>query len=293
MNNLGIHWRGYPHRRLPRIRVVSNRRLSAYNPSIAHAAAENASRYRLGSALEQERRKDQKPRIHKFGFRRRRNRSSRSSRSTAIATRARRRASVRARHNIQIFGWNTPEAEISSRVSTEKANSGHCLSKKRPTSISVTPLREVQTEIIAVDSKDGASGSIFRKSRSRPENLYSLIHIPEDPHPLCWSKQIPSTESQPPRRADYSHIRPLGTVSNGSKNLSPCHVDRRRTYDPRIDPRRARSPPRNKSVVPPSSSKDPRASFGSPAFWQSVGPLVWQSKKDPSSAAHSVRILGQ
>ncbi len=175
MPNIKIHWKGCPHHRLPRIRVASTPRTSVRTRS--QLAAEQVLRVPLGRPLDEARKKQ---RFHFRHFRRGRGRSSRSNGTSSVA-RSRRRASWRARHHIQAFGWGTSQAELASRRIFETA------SVRPQSSISVvltSRLRNHQPQDNAILSTDGAASSSVRRVKAYsqdPEKLYSLMHVAEVP----------------------------------------------------------------------------------------------------------------
>ena len=156
MQNIKIHWKGYPHHRLPRIRVASSPHNSVRTRS--QLAAEQVLRTPLGTSIEQERKK------HRFNWRlrRRRGRSSRSAGTLAVV-RSRRHAIHRARQHIQVFGWGASQAELANRGTFETA------SVTRPQeSLELRTrsgaLNQQQPDSV-IPSTDGAASSSVRRVR--------------------------------------------------------------------------------------------------------------------------------
>ena len=285
MPNLNIHWKGYPHHRLPRIRVVSARRNSVQNRSLSTSG--QSSRTHLKSKNE----KENKKRHFILQFRRQRMRGSRAS----SVLRARRRASVRARQNIQVFGWDTPGAELASRV-TEKTGSGHWTKYSR--SRSGAALRKGQ-EDSAVPSTDGAASSVARRlkpAKKKSENAYSLRHIAKVP--VYWTADPPARVDKasynPDKLCSAQRSDPLQATSN--QILSRRATEGRRIYDTRIDPfipiagqyRRSSSRPRFKAntfrkATTQVSPTRKDTGFSSPEFWEAVRVYSQQSRPQAKS----------
>jgi len=176
MQNIKIHWKGYPHHRLPRIRVASSPRNSVRTRS--QLAAEQVLRAPLGSSIEQERKK------HRFNWRlrRRRGRSSRSAGTLAVV-RSRRHAIQRARQHIQVFGWGASQAELANRGTFETASITKPHAPGRVGTTSGPQNRHPQPDSV-IPSTDGAASSSIRRVKAytrQPEKLYSLMHVAEVP----------------------------------------------------------------------------------------------------------------
>jgi hypothetical protein len=174
MPHLNIHWKGYPHRHLPRIRVSCHS--SVRSRSIAQVAAEQALQTTLSEALKKKRKKQRM----KPSTRRQRARLSRALSSDA---RARRCASLRARHKIQAFGWNSSQAELTSKVTTPNTGSN---ASSKPTSKPRTIIRKSRET--PIDSPHGAGASALRpvkQQKTHLENVYSLMHVTEVP--IYWT----------------------------------------------------------------------------------------------------------
>jgi hypothetical protein len=297
MPNFNVHWKGCPHRHLPRIRVASISRTSIQSQTVAQVAAEDVVRSPLSTALEQERKKQL--------FRLRRRRALRSSRGSSAALRARNRVSQRARQHIQVFRWN---AGIASTVNSENTGSKPSSTTARAGSRSGNTV----TGSTLIDSNDGAVASIIRPLKNnQPENLYSLMHVAEAP--VYWSSNKPanpktsttstSRVTQTSRRigGEYAHVGPLDPVSRRCICRSSQSVGRSRTYDPRIDPnangksrRKTKSTPsRNEpsAVSQPLEKKRQSKCWGCPEFWEAVNSMVLQPKEEQAASQSTKSIV--
>ncbi|CAG8950429.1 hypothetical protein HYFRA_00006925, partial [Hymenoscyphus fraxineus] len=149
MPSFNIHWRGCPHRHLPRIPSTSIRRASPASQSVAQTAAEDVMRSPLDPALQQERRK-QRSKV--------RSRRSRSSRCSAT-TLSRRRVSHRTSRNTHSF-----EKQLS-RIYLNRART-HDLSSKASTrgqgkkSQEDVPAGSSNDTVLHVAPNDGARSSV-------------------------------------------------------------------------------------------------------------------------------------
>lgn len=297
MPNFNIYWKGYPHRRLPRIRVVPTRGTSVRTRSTVRAAATDTIRRPLGPELEREWKKQ------RFAFRRRRARKSRSSSS---AVRTRKLASLRARQHIQVFGW---DPEVASKVDTLKISSHSSSIKPRAEFTPPADPLDTATQTTVIDSHDGAAGSICRPKPVERGNIYSLMHVAEVP--VYWTnrnaanrKKSSIASSRALRRAgEYAHVGPLDPVSRRRTYRSPQRVGRSRTYDSRIDPRALldRERPTKSAPVNPSSTTRRTASRlspekgaqGSPELRRVLESMVVKSKADPQSVTPSMKSIVQ
>ncbi|CZR51223.1 uncharacterized protein PAC_01098 [Phialocephala subalpina] len=278
MPYLNIHWKRYPQH-LPKIRVASTPSVSVRNRSTA--AARQVTRAPLGRLFE-EARERKKQRF--FRVRRRRGRSSRAS-----VVEAKRRASQRAKQNIQVFGWDSPNAGIASKATTE-LYFGSRQSTPRPPK-RLPPARPLLHELdaeSAIPSTDGAGSSIIRQT-FKPKNLdsrYSLMNVAEPPSRPQSRKKF-SFESDRLVEGEYAHIG-----------------ESRRTYDTRIDPR-TRAGVRTKAVVPQNrqpirggesfkSSQKQKQQQGitSSEFRQAVNSVTLQLKKEGTDTS-SIRSIIQ
>ncbi|KAF8854967.1 hypothetical protein BDZ45DRAFT_24002 [Acephala macrosclerotiorum] len=200
MPYLNLHWKRYPHH-LPKIRVASTPSVTIRNRSTA--AARQVTRAPLGRIFE-EARERKKQRF--FRVRRRRGRSSRAS-----VVEARRRASQRAKQNIQVFGWDSPNAGLASRATTElyfESRQSTPRPPKRP-----PPARPLSHELDAdstIASTDGAGNPIIRQTfkPKKADNRYSLMHVAETPARQQNQKRF-SFESDQLVGGEYAHVGPL------------------------------------------------------------------------------------
>ncbi|KAK2628339.1 hypothetical protein QTJ16_002985 [Diplocarpon rosae] len=275
MPNFNIHWKGYPHYRLPRIRVVSTCQNSVQSRSLSTSgrSSRTASRapYQEGNSKQ----------LFRTQFRRRRVRSSRAASSVA---RARRRASVRARHHIQVFGWDTPGAELASRVTNESTGPRHLASHRR--SGSKVLLRSLSREDSGIPSTDGAASSAVREIN--PSKKKASAYPPRNSVkvPVYWSAGHPSpkdSSSNPDLIYSAQKAVPLREASNRILTNPSSTFERKRTYDTKVDPERPTfTEPYRPSTRPEfkpinfrqaTSQVSPRrknTDIGSPEFWEAV-----------------------
>lgn len=110
MPSMNITWKGYPHNRLPRIRLPSRYRSSSHG---RHTSRLRAIRELLSSPLWHRGKKH---------FRvRKRSPLSRSSRISTPTLEIRRRVSQRARHSIQASFWNHVRHGTHNRSSAKRS----------------------------------------------------------------------------------------------------------------------------------------------------------------------------
>jgi len=285
MPYLNIHWKGYPHHRLPRIKLPSARPPTVRSRSNSQAGARSP----LGPTLAQRK----KPR---FRIRRRRA----LTRSSSAALQTRRRASLRARQNIQVFGWNTDLAGL--------ASSARSTSTIRPTAKpkKFAPTQNITSStVVEFESTDGAaSSSISKVKPQQRENAHFLKPVTEVP--VYWTKS-----GKPQKQKKPSIVTNRQNTSLARKRGSSCDcepIGASRTYDTRIDPKsqtgtqKKSKPGQPKSFVTTRRSTKSRASstkrpsnFEDPAFWQAVNSLALQvnnaASVDPSIRS-IVRSLG-
>jgi hypothetical protein len=268
MPNFNIYWKGHPRRRLPRIRVASASRASIRSRSVTRTATQKSLRMLLGGIVVQ----DRKTGGFRLRFRRRR---GRSSRSTSSAVQARRRASQRARQNIQAFGWTASGAELASKVTSERVESRGLSVTARAGS--ETPQAQEPSES-GIPSTDGAGSSTVRKAittKQQSKSPYSLMHVAEVP--IYWgNKKKPtlhpdrlSIHSRRRTAGEYSHVGPLDPVSRRGTYYSVQTRGGSRTYDSRIDPK-SRPQSRTKSTPGPSRPLLTASSISVKSFIQSV-----------------------
>jgi len=200
MQNIKIHWKGYPHHRLPRIRVASSPHNSVRTRS--QLAAEQVLRAPLGTSIEQERKK------HRFNWRlrRRRGRSSRSAGTLAVV-RSRRHAIQRARQHIQVFGWGASQAELANRGTFKTASVGRPQGSSRVRTRSGTRNQHPQPDSV-IPSTDGAASSSAKRVKAytrQPEKLDSLMHVAEVP--VYWRSRNTENRKRSPPGSGRSSIR--------------------------------------------------------------------------------------
>ena len=304
MPNFNIHWRGYPHRHLPRIRVASSSGTSVRSRRVPRIAVADSNRQPLGAELERQRKKQ------RFIIRRHRSRKSRCS----SAARARKHASLTARQHIQVFGW---DAEIASRANTLHTESVPSSIKaragSRPPVAPVSP-QETISQTTVIDSHDGAGSSAFRcKKTPQPENLYSLMHVAEVP--VYWTINKPKYRkrasivssralTRASRRAgEYAHVGLLDPVNRQRTHRTPQQVGRNRIYDSRIDPRVLLDRERPTKSLPINPSITTRRSVSRPSpnkSWQGNPELrrileckVSKIKASPQSVTSSMKSIVQ
>lgn len=111
MPQFNIHWKGYPHRRLPRIRVASPYYGTARNRRHAHRTTEEALQLPFGLALEKARLQQHK------GIRR----GDRSSRKTLESISTRSRAHPSAGSAVRKFGLKVPQGDAGTKVQTKES----------------------------------------------------------------------------------------------------------------------------------------------------------------------------
>ena len=305
MPNFNIHWRGYPHRHLPRIRVASPTRASVRSGHTTRFAPRDSISHSLRDKLERERKKQ------KFAFRRRR---GRKSRSTSSVGKARKHASLRARQHIQVFGWDTAVASKANTPHNESAPSSIKAREgsRSPPTPAISGDNITQTTVI--DSHDGAASSAFRcRKTTQPEKLYSLMHVAEVP--VYWTtnkaanRRKPSTASsraltRPSRGVgQYAHVGPLDPVSRRRTYHIPPQVGRSRTYDSRIDPRSLLDRDRLTKSFPPNPPAAIRRTAsrrslgkswqGNPELRRILKSKVSKAKDSPRSVTPSVKSIVQ
>ncbi|KAK6587487.1 hypothetical protein PZA11_000777 [Diplocarpon coronariae] len=290
MPNLNIHWKGYPHYRLPRIRVVSTRRNSIQSRSLSTSGRSSRTVFRIPYQ------KDNSKKPLRIQFRRRRAPASRAASSTA---RARRRASVRARHHIQVFGWDALGAELASRVTTE-STAPRYLTPHR-CSGSKALLRSVSQEDSAIPSADGAASSAVRKiNPSKKSNEYSPRNFAK--LPVYWSAGSSSqkeSSSNPDRPYFSQQAVQLREASNRISKITTPTVERKRTYDTRVGLKSPTVTELRKSSTRPglkpinfrkvTSQVSPRrkdTDIGSPEFWE-----AFKDYRNHSGARSSVSAI--
>jgi len=315
MTYLNIYWKGYPHRHLPRIRLPSCHG-SIRSPTTA--ATTHLSRKSLSPTLQKERKKTR----FKIRFRRRGSRSARSSSSTA---QARRKVSLKARQNIKVFGWDSPQADLASKIST--LYEGSNLQLFGPGARAGAEFSSIHhiSHSTALQS-DGAGSSVIRQVRDRKKEKspikaeeYSVNRVAKVP--VYWTSDkfveasnrfakpnkdtniTVSSELPSPSRIEDREIRPFATVS---KRSTCQNQGRTRSYDPRIDPGQIGKENRSKGnssqpdqvtrrrtgVSRTSEEKIREKNLGNPALWTAVNQIVLQPKKQGANT-QSIKSLIQ
>lgn len=234
---------GYPHHRLPQIYFTSNSLISAHNSSLSQESAKKNVRRRFSFILIQERFK------RRLKIRRRRLRKSRSSSSAAMAQK---RDTVRAQQHIEVFGWDTPQAEVATRPSRatlvlQNLNSPSAGAKVGPPS-DASPENTVTRSTIT-DSHDGAGASVARKTKiTGQEKLHHLKHAVEDPvywrstkaqdHLTSWVATGRDEASPFWNPGRESHFKLSRTAIGQRACYIPRDIGRNQTSDLRIDPKK-------------------------------------------------------
>ena len=301
MRDLNIHWQGYPHYHLPRIRVASSRTASIQSRNTVRVTAYRTLRNPLATASDHE----HKPRGSRITFRRGRARSV--GKSSAVV-RSRRRASQRAKHNLQIFGWDTPTAELASKVTTDHIGLNAPSAQDKAGIRSRSPLYSQVTSESIIPSTDGAGNSVTGRGigpKQQRDHSSPLPHVAEVP--VYWgninkASQNPDLLSARSGRQHgaYSRVRQAETLNRQRKNSVALPPGRSRTYDTRIDPKslaRSRTttyPTRIQlsgpavpafESPPYSPERKTRQSFGSKAFWEAVNTSELRAKESDYTAS--------
>ncbi|KAM3074421.1 hypothetical protein ACMFMG_002775 [Clarireedia jacksonii] len=222
MVNLNINWKGYPHRNFPRIHITSSRPTSVSPAS--RRGFHNSGKYCGISncrALEQARRKQKLD-----------NRKSRKSCTSSSLARSRRRATQRAREDIQVFGWKSPRTDIIDVDNQPLFVNGRMLPS---TESSLRPV---------IDSVDGAAHSAVKRARPcKGKELYSLMQVADVPicKPTRVNQRSPMNRGTPPSSGlskqvgrEYAHVGPINQVSNKNAPVRDFNQAGERTYDSRI-----------------------------------------------------------
>lgn len=284
MPYIDIHWKGRPHRRLPRIRLPSNRRTPTRSRSNSHAGP-------LG--------KRKKPL-----FRIRRKKSPSSHTSSIIrarkreSLRARKHASLRARQNVQAFGW---DSELGGQVSTAKSAS--TIKPGRKSNTLVVPQNNItDSTVIEFDSTDGAASSAIRAVKRPQENTYSLKPVVEVP--VYWTKPRQTPDEKKP---SVTTNRTVSITKEGGEFCDCEPIGGTRTYDPKIVPEsptgvRSKSiAAQSKTIAPTrrptaksrvSTKENRQANFGDPAFWEAINSFALQVKES-AAITPSVKSIVQ
>jgi hypothetical protein len=171
-----------------------------------------------------------------------------------------------------------------------------------------------------IPSTDGATSSSIRRIKAdkrEPENLYSLMHVAEVP--IYWKSSKPANRKKSSFNsnrfsiysvkgpgAEYAHVGSLETVSRRNTYRGSQTLERRRTYDCRIDPKkrveehRSRSGPtqvvtnvpgpqtRARSRVPPDKKQQ---SCTSAELLETVNSLALQTRAKGSDSLSNKTIV--
>lgn len=231
MPHFNIHWKGCPHRHLPRIRVASPHYGTTASRRFAHIAALEVCQLPYSLAF-QRARLQQRIRV------RRRKQISRASLESITTPR---RISQRARSNIWLSGLKSPRFDLLSN-GEESGELGAPMFTNR---LSTSPLRLSGNLVNSVDSSsktslvtDGRDDSISSIHASKPDEVIDLK--------LRGKKN--RQRSTINRRVGGNHDQsvPTDRVRNTSIHRRASVLGRSHTYDPRLPVRKARC--RNKST---------------------------------------------
>jgi hypothetical protein len=220
MQQLNIHWKGYPHHHLPRIRVASSHQSSAHDHFRSQPASGNA--IRLPFSLEPEKcREKQRATVRP---------QKRSSRHSSGDATIQRRASRSVEQGVDTFQWNTPHTvpiegheggdEYLSPANINRSSHGSgCFTNVILST--VVPPKEICGE----------------------ENCYSRTHTTRAPvyqsnQKSAFPRATPNESRRSPllRRTgvEYAHAGPADCVrKNRAYDRSPTSK-RRRTHGPRL-----------------------------------------------------------
>lgn len=220
MTYLRVHWKGRPHYH-PQIRVFSSTLYSG-NRTIAQVAAEEVLRRPFSPPLIKARRRQ----VCKIFLRTRRSPNSRRSSSTIITIRKR---TSRAKHKLQVYGWDSSTADVANLVQGRRPPSSAQISATiRPRS--VLPAHVVVRNTTAIPSVDGAICSTLRRSEDshleKERRREVKVNFSNAPSHVTTNFIPPRITTQSPTASPLS-TRPH-SVYSGSK------AGRHRTYDPRI-----------------------------------------------------------
>ncbi|KAF4627669.1 hypothetical protein G7Y89_g10487 [Cudoniella acicularis] len=237
MPHFNIHWKGCPHRRLPRIRSAS---VGSRSRSLAQIAAEEVRRRPLSAELERERRKQ------RLANRRRQGRSSKTS---SAAVQVRKRSSRPVRYSsTQSLGRSTSQIYLVRGITGERIVSRNLVERSRSVSNSPPISPHVRSKDAAVDFKPGdrVGGSTSRTPRSQqPNNIYPVTGVADTR--AYWTSASPVNRKRPFDTSLSTQITPKFTGEEGlrrkparQRNNRPLHTASwGRNYDPRIYPNHA------------------------------------------------------
>ncbi|KAI9053259.1 hypothetical protein LZ554_002226 [Drepanopeziza brunnea f. sp. 'monogermtubi'] len=268
LNHLDIHWKGYPYHHLPRIRVVSTRPNSIHTRSSTSSGQNSSKIPRIPN--------DKENRNWPFGIQFRRRRAP-ASRAASYVVRSQGRASVRARHSIEVFGRATSGAEPASEATTEVAfGSGYRALARR------TVFRPESPEDSGFHSTDGPASTSARRVRPPKSEAYSVRSLSEAP--VYWTAPNPQKYSfNPDRLYSAQHSIPLRKASN---RISTQFPERRiSSARPQFKQNTLR-----KATSQVASGRKTKG-VGSPEFWEAVQDYSRNSKAHGRSSASLKSIV--
>lgn len=220
MTYLKVHWKGRPHHH-PQIRVISSHSYVG-NRTIAQVAAEQVVHRPFSPPLIKARRRQ----VCKVFLRTCRSRNSRRSSSTIITVRKR---TLRAKHNLQVYGWDSSTAEVANFQGHRHPSFAQISVPVRPRS--ALPAHIVVRRTTTIPSVDGAACSISRRSEDsllEKENREVTVNFSNAP-------SYATTNHIPPRITTQSPT--VSTLSTQPHSVYTGNPEgRHRTYDPRITP---------------------------------------------------------
>ncbi|EKD17241.1 uncharacterized protein L3040_008885 [Drepanopeziza brunnea f. sp. 'multigermtubi'] len=271
LNHLDIHWKGYPYHHLPRIRVVSTRPDSIHTRS-STSSEQNSKILRIPN--------DKENRNWPFGIQFRRRRAP-ASRAASYVVRSQGRASVRARHSIEVFRRAISGAEPASEATTGATfGSGYRALARR------TVFRPESPEDSGFHSTDGPASTSARRVRPpKKSEAYSLRSLSKAP--AYWTAPYPQKYSfNPDRLYSAQHSIPLRKASNRISTQFLSNPERRiSSARPQFKQNTLRKPT---SRV---SSGRKTKGVGSPEFWEAVQDYSRNSKAHGRSSASLKSIV--
>ncbi len=217
MPQFSIHWKGYPHHRLPRIRVTSPQYDSVSARGYAQFAALEVSQLPYSLAL-------QKARLQHRVRNRRRKCISHRSVGYIVASR---RTSQRAKSNVRLSGVEGPLGELEAPVYTNR--------------LSASPLRLSSDLFVSAETSSNPSVMANRRDKStsstsaaeRAENVNLKLPAKSKEQKSTASRQVGAKHDQ---GVSTERVRKNGT--HGRASL----YSRTRNYDPRLPVRRKLRP---------------------------------------------------
>jgi hypothetical protein len=247
MQQLNIHWKGYPHRHLPRIRVASPHQSGAHSHFRSQPASRDA--VRLPFSLELEKcREQQRPGV------RPRKRSSR--RSSTIQ----RRATQNTEWDVSAFRWNTPRTVL---VEGYEEDDGYPspVNRNSQSSRGLGYFTDILLSTVSLP-----------KENCGEENRYSLTHTTRTP--VYQSNQKSASPGATPnesrqssllRRTGREYAR-TGPADRMRKNKAYDRLPtskRSHTYDPRLPIKATRRRTKSTLSIRKSLRRSPLTSISS------------------------------